>query len=62
MSPASHHDSNYQPYAVIGSMHTEDKIGMTYADKAYAGAPNRKFLARNNIGNGIMRKDNVNIN
>jgi IS5 family transposase len=60
LSPGSHHDSKYLPYAVIYSMHTKDKIQTVYADKGYAGAPNREFLALNNIKDGIMRKDNVN--
>jgi IS5 family transposase len=60
LSPASHHDSKYLPFAVIASMHTSDKIQTTYADKGYAGAPNRGFLALNNIKDGIMRKDNIN--
>jgi IS5 family transposase len=41
-------------------MHTPDRIQTTYADKGYAGAPNRDFLALNNIKDGIMRKDNIN--
>ena len=60
LSPASHSDSIYLPYAVTYSMHTKDKIQIAYADKGYPGAPNRKFLALNKIRDGIMRKDNVN--
>ncbi|WP_459919198.1 transposase, partial [Desulfocicer niacini] len=41
-------------------MHTKDKIQTAYADKGYAGAPNREFLALNQIKDGIMRKDNIN--
>jgi len=59
LSPASHNDSQYLPYAVIYSMHA-GKVLITYADKGYAGAPNREFLALNNIKDGIMRKDNIN--
>jgi len=59
LSPSSHNDSPYLPYAVIYSMHT-DKINKVYADKGYTGAPNRRFLALNNIKDGIMRKDNIN--
>lgn len=59
MSPSSHNDSKYLPYAIIYSMHA-DKIKIAYADKGYAGAPNREFLALNNIQDGIMRKDNIN--
>ena len=31
-----------------------------YADKGYAGAPNRNFLSLNEIADGIMRKNNIN--
>jgi len=41
----------------LSSMHTKDKIQKVYVDKGYAGAPNRGFLAINNIKDGIMRKD-----
>ncbi|MCP3872353.1 MAG: IS5 family transposase [Desulfobacteraceae bacterium] len=60
LSPSSHHDSKYLPYAVIYSMHTKDKVQTVYADKGYAGAPNREFLTLNSIKDGIMRKDNIN--
>ena len=33
---------------------------LVYADKGYAGEPNRSFLSMNNISDGIMRKNNVN--
>ena len=33
---------------------------MVYADKGYAGAPNRNFLSLNKIADGIMRKNNIN--
>jgi IS5 family transposase len=59
LSPSSHHDSKYLPYVIIYSMHA-DKIQIAYADKGYVGAPNREFLALNNIKDGIMRKDNIN--
>ena len=36
------------------------KVLIAYADKGYAGAPNREFLALSNIKDGIMRKDNIN--
>ena len=44
ITAASHHDSTFLPYATINSMHTEDPIHIVYADKGYAGAPNRNFL------------------
>jgi len=60
LTPSSFHDSQYLPYAVINSLHTKDKVKIVYADKGYAGAPNRGFLALNKIRDGIMRKDNIN--
>ncbi len=60
LTPSSHNDSKYFSYAVLYSMHTKDKIRTAYADKGYAGAPNRGFLALNHIHDGIMRKDNIN--
>ncbi|WP_152971974.1 hypothetical protein [Desulfatitalea tepidiphila] len=56
LTPASHSDSTYLPYATIYSMHTDQKINVVYADKGYAGAPNRNFLSMNKIADGIMRK------
>jgi len=41
-------------------MHTDQKIDVDYANKGYAGAPNRNFLAMNQIADGIMRKNNIN--
>ena len=35
LTPASHHDSKYLPYAVSYSMHTPEKIEKVYADKGY---------------------------
>lgn len=60
ITPASHSDSTYLPYTTIYSMHTDQKIDIVYADKGYAGAPNRDFLALNKIADGIMRKNNIN--
>ena len=60
ITPASHSDSTYLPYATIYSMHTDQKIDVVYADKGYAGAPNRNFLSLNKIADGIMRKNNIN--
>ena len=57
MTPSSQNDSIHLPMVVISSMHTNDKIYKVYADKGYAGAPNRGFLALNEIEDGIMRKD-----
>jgi transposase, IS5 family len=60
ITAASHSDSTYLPYATIYSMHTDQKIQIVYADKGYAGSPNRTFLSRNHIADGIMRKNNIN--
>jgi IS5 family transposase len=57
MTPASVNDTNYLPYCTVYSRHTQQPIEKVYADKGYAGAPNRQFLAENEIADGIMRKD-----
>jgi transposase, IS5 family len=57
ISPASEHDSKYLPYLTLASCHTKDPIKKIYADKGYYGEPNRHFLHRNDIEDGIMRKD-----
>ena len=59
MTPASVHDTNLLPYCTVYSRHTKQPIEKVYADKAYAGKPNRDFLALNNIADGIMRKDST---
>jgi IS5 family transposase len=55
ITPASHSDSTYLPYATIYSMHTNQNIKVVYA-----GEPNRSFLPLNKIADGIMRKNNIN--
>ena len=57
LSRASVNDTNYLPYCTIYSRHMKHKLGIVYADKGYAGAPNREFLAMNELKDGIMRKD-----
>ena len=59
MTQASVHDTNLLPYCTAYSRHTEQPIEKVYADKAYAGKPNRDFLVLNNIADGIMRKDST---
>jgi len=59
MTPASVNDTNYLPYCTVYSRHTKQPIDKVYADKGYAGAPNRQFLADNEIADGIMRKDST---
>jgi len=59
LSPASVNDTNYLPYCTTFSRHTKQPIKKVYADKGYAGKPNRDFLALNKIKDGIMRKDST---
>ena len=59
MTPASVNDTNYLPYCTVYSRHTNRSIQKVYADKGYAGKPNRDFLALNKIADGIMRKDST---
>jgi len=59
MTPASVNDTKYLPYCTAFSRHTKQPIDKVYADKGYAGKPNRDFLAINNIADGIMRKDST---
>ena len=57
MTPASVNDTNYLPYCTAYSRHTNQQINKVFADKGYAGKPNRDFLALNHINDGIMRKN-----
>jgi len=57
LTPSSVNDTNYLSYCTVYSRHTKQPIEKVYADKGYAGKPNRDFLALNNIADGIMRKD-----
>ena len=59
MTHASVNDTNYLSYCTVYSRHTKQPIEKVYADKGYAGKPNRDFLALNNIADGIMRKDST---
>jgi IS5 family transposase len=59
LTPAPVNDTNYLSYCTIFSRHTLQKIQTVYADKGYAGKPNRDFLAINQIADGIMRKDST---
>jgi IS5 family transposase len=59
LTPASVHDTNLLPYCTAFSRHTKRAIKKVYADKGYAGEPNRDFLALNQIEDGIMRKDST---
>ena len=57
MTPASVNDTNLLPYCTVYSRHTEQPTEKVFADKGYAGTPNRDFMARNEMADGIMRKD-----
>lgn len=59
MTPAFVNDTNYLSYCTVYSRHTKQPIEKVYADKGYAGKPNRDFLSLNNIDDGIMRKDST---
>jgi IS5 family transposase len=59
MTPSSVNDTNYLPYCTVYSRHTQQPIEKVFADKGYAGKPNRDFLAGNKIADGIMRKDST---
>ncbi len=60
LSKASVNDTNYLTYCTIYSLHTSHPLVIVYADKGYAGEPNRSFLALNKFKDGIMRKDQKN--
>jgi transposase, IS5 family len=57
VTPASVSDTVYLPYCTAFSRHTKTPVKKAFADKGYAGEPNREFLATNKIADGIMRKD-----
>jgi IS5 family transposase len=59
ITPCSVNDTNYLPYCTVYSRHTKQPIEKVFADKGYAGKPNRDFLAENKIADGIMRKDST---
>jgi len=59
LTPASVNDTNYLSYCTIYSRHTKQSIEKVFADKGYAGKPNRDFLSLNNINDGIMRKNST---
>jgi len=60
ISRASEHDTNYFQTAVVKGIHGDNLPPKVYADKGYCGEPNRSFLSLNGIGDGIMRKDQIN--
>jgi IS5 family transposase len=60
VSKASEHDTNYFQYAVAKAIHGKELPPNVYADKGYCGEANRAFLTMNGIGDGIMRKNQIN--
>lgn len=60
MSKASEHDTKYFSYAVTKGIHGRKLPKKVFADKGYCGEPNRDFLNLNGIGDGIMRKNQIN--
>ena len=60
VSKASEHDTNYFQYTVVKDIHGKKVPSKVYADKGYCGEPNRDFLNMNGIGDGIMRKNQIN--
>jgi IS5 family transposase len=59
LTPSSVNDTNLLQYCTAFSRHTKQSIEKVYADKGYAGLPNREFLAENKIADGIMRKNST---
>ncbi|MBW2617530.1 MAG: transposase [Deltaproteobacteria bacterium] len=45
---------------MVKGIHGDNLPPKVYADKGYCGEPNRVFLGMNGIGDGIMRKDQIN--
>ena len=60
VSKASEHDTNYFTYVVTKSLHGKGTPKNVYADKGYCSEANRDFLSMNNMGDGIMRKNQIN--
>lgn len=60
VSRASEHDTNYFSYVVVKGIHEKNLPDVVYADKGYCSRSNRKFLSMNCIGDGIMRKNQIN--
>lgn len=60
MSKASEHDTKYFSYTVTKGIHGKKFPNKVYADKGYCGEANRDFLHMNGIGDGIMRKNQIN--
>ena len=59
LTPSSVNDINLLQYRTGFSRHSKQSIEKVYADKGYAGLPNREFLTENKIADGIMRKNST---
>ena len=59
LTPAYVNDTRYLPCCTAYSRHTQQPIEKVYANKGYAGKPNREFLRFNKIDDGIMRKNST---
>jgi transposase, IS5 family len=57
VSKASEHDTNFFQVVAVKGRHGKENPPKIYADKGYCGQDNRRFLSRNEISDGIMRKD-----
>jgi transposase, IS5 family len=62
VSKASEHDTNFFEAVAVKGMHGKKNPPKIYADKGYCGQDNRRFLSRNKIRDGIMRKEQKNAN
>jgi transposase, IS5 family len=60
VSKASEHDTNFFQAVAVKGMHGKENPPKIYADKGYCGQDNRRFLSRNKISDGIMRKEQKN--
>ena len=54
------HNTNFFQVVAVKGMQGKENPPMVYADKGYCGQDNRRFLSRNKIRDGIMRKDQKN--
>jgi transposase, IS5 family len=60
ISKASEHDTKYFSYTVTKGIHGKALPPVVYADKGYCGEPTQDFLHMNGMGDGIMRKNQIN--
>jgi IS5 family transposase len=60
VSKASEHDTNFFQAVAVKGMQGEENPPRIYADKGYCSQDNRRFLSRNKIRDGIMRKEQKN--